>query len=1010
MRKSMFKSRYTAVLFLTAGILSATELLRFDEAGFRVEGRKFPGSELVRTESIPLSGSDRKGTALRWSNPVPTAIELGIVSPASPEIGKFEEAVFSLNVEFPEPLELRRIALRLRDSKGEIFQFINKKTGTFSGKLKLDYRVADDGSASAVWGGNKNRKIDWPLRFHGIAIDCNRKTLPGARILLNSLEYQRNGEIAEFSLDTGHRLNLLLPERKEPPAILVCNGGSDEIVLGGILCIEGTSGKARSIAVSATVPAGEQARIAIPGNYSKQGWWKIRYRLVSAAGKEYSGEHRFARMIPAGPTAERATGFLFGVCSHLERYGTEKAELEALAAGLCGAKIMRLDFSWYRLQPERNRWNFAVYDWIVELLAKQGIEPQAILGFSVKWAVPPDFKPKNTAPEFVRRGAFADPALYAAYCRTVAERYKDRIRYFEIWNEPDLVGFANFDFSRYMKLLQAGYKAIRRAAPEAVIMNGGIAGARTDSEVTPRNNNGWIKFLKEDGGRHFDLFAFHGHGPHAGYLVQLELLERNRMIGKNAPRPWYSNETAETSVRIGETEQAASLFKKLLTAWAHGAVGYNWYNLREKGEAYAIGHYERHFGLITSDFEPKPAYLAFNMLAHNYGNGKFMGTATVGSGLTALRFQGKNGEKLLALWNNTREHPQTLLATLPPGTVKVDLFGEETPIAIHDGFACIPVSSTPFTLKVPAEKNGTIRIENGFLSPEMPRRFVLDPGKTCTITIPLVNPMDKPLTLNLNAVPPEYVSIVPGSRTYQLKPGEKRYAEFRLLASPAFSAPTAHPKTLQMELTLNGTHLESIPFSLVRKPAAGEPLFRLEHHDQYNSLVPNAPGNEPFYWKGPGDLSARIFLDRKGGTLRLRAEVTDDLHVQPYSGDTVWKGDNIQFGVALPEQKGFWKIGLTRLANGKPEVFCWNRPEGFPDPTGAIRLTVRRDEKVKRTFYEAHLPLSALGMTGQSISTGFRFNLILNDNDGEFREGYLAVSPGMGTGEDPGRWAIVNLE
>ena len=71
----------------------------------------------------------------------------------------------------------------------------------------------------------------------------------------------------------------------------------------------------------------------------------------------------------------------------------------------------------------------------------------------------------------------------------------------------------------------------------------------------------------------------------------------------------------------------------------------------------------------------------------------------------------------------------------------------------------------------------------------------------------------------------------------------------------------------------------------------------------------------------------------------------------------------------------------------KPEVFCWNRPEGFPDPTGAILLTVRRDEKVKRTLYEAHLPLSALGVTGQSIFAGFRFNLILNDNDGEFREG-----------------------
>lgn len=104
------------------------------------------------------------------------------------------------------------------------------------------------------------------------------------------------------------------------------------------------------------------------------------------------------------------------------------------------------------------------------------------------------------------------------------------------------------------------------------------------------------------------------------------------------------------------------------------------------------------------------------------------------------------------------------------------------------------------------------------------------------------------------------------------------------------------------------------------------------------------------------------------------------------------------------------EYSLRIMTIRKPEVFCWNRPEGFPDPTGAIRLTVRRDEKVKRTFYEAHLPLFALGMTGQSISTGFRFNLIRNDNDGEFREGYLAVSPGMGTGEDPGRWAIVNLE
>ena len=40
-------------------------------------------------------------------------------------------------------------------------------------------------------------------------------------------------------------------------------------------------------------------------------------------------------------------------------------------------------------------------------------------------------------------------------------------------------------------------------------------------------------------------------------------------------------------------------------------------------------------------------------------------------------------------------------------------------------------------------------------------------------------------------------------------------------------------------------------------------------------------------------------------------------------------------------------------------------------------------------------------MTREIAGTGFRFNLIVNDNDGKLREGYLAAAPGMGTGEGP---------
>ena len=231
-----------------------------------------------------------------------------------------------------------------------------------------------------------------------------------------------------------------------------------------------------------------------------------------------------------------------------------------------------------------------------------------------------------------------------------------------------------------------------------------------------------------------------------------------------------------------------------------------------------------------------------------------------------------------------------------------------------------------------------------------------------------------------------------------------------LRAAKSFRAPLSHPETLQLELSLDDAVIERIPLALTRKPAAGEPLFVLADAGQYHALVPSAPGNEPFYWQGPADLSARIFLERRGEFLRLKAEVTDDRHAQTNSGEAIWRGDSVQFGLALPGQKGFWSIGFARRGDGGTEVFCWSRPEGFADPSAAVRATARRDEKNRRTLYEALLPFAALGMTREIAGTGFRFNLIVNDNDGKLREGYLAAAPGMGTGEDPSLGKVLQLE
>ena len=86
----------------------------------------------------------------------------------------------------------------------------------------------------------------------------------------------------------------------------------------------------------------------------------------------------------------------------------------------------------------------------------------------------------------------------------------------------------------------------------------------------------------------------------------------------------------------------------------------------------------------------------------------------------------------------------------------------------------------------------------------------------------------------------------------------------------------------------------------------------------------------------------------------------------------------------------------------------------YPAPDGSIRPSIRletsRDETAKLTSYRVEIPFRTIGMTRETAKNGFRFNLIVNDNDGDLREGFLAVAPGLGIGDEDPAWPIVNLE
>lgn len=245
--------------------------------------------------------------------------------------------------------------------------------------------------------------------------------------------------------------------------------------------------------------------------------------------------------------------------------------------------------------------------------------------------------------------------------------------------------------------------------------------------AAPNHNNGLFELLLADGGKHFDLFAFHGHGAFKPYVGQLRELRKYGLTGPGAPRPWYSNETAESSAAIGERKQAASVFKKLLYAWANGAMGYNWYLLREKNY-YPLGHHERHFGLITAEFEPKPAYVTYNMLANTYKGGKFLRTVDLAPGVYGCLFENPAGQGLLALWNEGTART-VLLAGLPAGTTRIDLFGNEQPLPVRDGMAYLRISEQPFTLRMPEVPEEKIRIGGEVLTGRLPQQLAVPSGR-----------------------------------------------------------------------------------------------------------------------------------------------------------------------------------------------------------------------------------------------------------------------------------------
>lgn len=158
-----------------------------------------------------------------------------------------------------------------------------------------------------------------------------------------------------------------------------------------------------------------------------------------------------------------ADGSPYGVCAHISRGGEHQiAQKEMAVMKEAGIKWVRTDFDWSGVERKEGQWDFSYLDETVKWAQEAGIDILPIMGYDVAWASP----------------AQKHLDKWAVYVRTIVTRYKDRLRYWEVWNEENISHFwkGASGPEEYVELLKVTYKTIKEVDPGLTVLFGGTAG------------------------------------------------------------------------------------------------------------------------------------------------------------------------------------------------------------------------------------------------------------------------------------------------------------------------------------------------------------------------------------------------------------------------------------------------------------------------------------------------------------------------------------------------------
>jgi hypothetical protein len=336
----------------------------------------------------------------------------------------------------------------------------------------------------------------------------------------------------------------------------------------------------------------------------------------------------------------------YGVNTFLEQeVEPEKREQQVQMIADAGFKWIRQQFPWEDIEIHAkddftDRRNLAAvgeisawakYDHIVDLTDQYGLAIIARLnGPMPVWSLPEGATNRSTPPANIQD--FVD------YAAAVAQRYQGRIRYYQVWNEPNLYpewGDQTVSAEDYTDLLCRTYAALKAIDPENVVITGAIGPTIDLSGVNAYDLLYLQRMYQAGAGACFDVLSVQGYGLWSGPTdrrlrqttinYQRHLWIRDMMVQNgDAHKPIWISEAGWNPIpndpsiayldRYGRVtmEQAAAwgpmAYERAIKEWPWIGVICWWYF--KPSDEREINQSNYYFRLVEPDFTPTPVYHA----------------------------------------------------------------------------------------------------------------------------------------------------------------------------------------------------------------------------------------------------------------------------------------------------------------------------------------------------------------------------------------------------------------